>query len=85
MINDYGEFERIVMNEHDDEFKKLIRKLEEDITNHIDEFACAFAKHTNLPPDRIKMFYTTVMRNGNLVNVIWFEEKENEEDGDKTT
>ena len=69
----------------DGSFRELSKKLGQDIENHIDEFACAFAKHTNLPPDRIKMFYTTVMRNGNLVNVIWFEEKENEEDGDKTT
>jgi len=43
--------------------------------SHIEEFACAFAKLTDLPPDKIIMCYSTEWRDGNLINKIWFEKK----------
>ena len=53
-------------------------QLWEELSKHIEEFACAFQRTTNLPPDKIVMFHATEWVNGHLVNRIWFEEKKDE-------
>lgn len=50
-------------------------QIREDVSQHIEEFACAFAKRTNLPADRIVMCHMLVWDGARLVNKYWFEEK----------
>ncbi len=54
---------------------ELTYRLAKDLDGHIEEFACAFAKLTDLPPDKIIMCHSTEWRDGNLINKIWFEKK----------
>jgi len=59
----------------DSSVKEVTDRITEDIIQHMELFACAFAKITQLPPDRIVMCQTTEYRNGNLISKIWFEER----------
>jgi len=56
------------------------RKLEmiNNLHQHIEEFAAAFMKHTNLPPDRIVMKVQTSADTNGYTQTIWFEERKEE-------
>lgn len=56
-------------------WEDMIERIRENMLNHVEEFACAFAKKTQLPPDKIVMVTTTEWRDGKLLNMVWFEEK----------
>ena len=45
---------------------------------HIEEFAAAFMKHTNLPPDRVVMKVKITADITGYTQTIWFEECEEE-------
>jgi hypothetical protein len=45
------------------------------LNQHIEEFASAFAKRTDLPPDKIVMIVQQKITENGLELRIWFEEK----------
>ena len=45
---------------------------------HIEEFAAAFLKHTELSPDKVVMKVMQSYDNGNITLNIWFEKRKGE-------
>ena len=53
----------------------LTDSIANDLSRHIEEFAAAFMRYTNLPPDRVVMYHQVIYRGEEIVNKIWFEER----------
>lgn len=54
--------------------QRYLSDMTAELNQHIEEFAAAFIQHTKLSPDRIRMIVTHEFREGEIVQVIWFEE-----------
>lgn len=54
----------------------LIRQIQKDLVQHIEEFAAAYIKHTSIQPDQAVMVVKhTRDENGDIIQKIWFEHK----------
>lgn len=66
---------RTIHNHMDNQFpdyKTDVQKYNEELERHIEEFAAAFIKRTNIPPDRAVMIMQIGLPEGIR---IWFEER----------
>ena len=61
----------------DDEMaiSKTVLDMQDNLRQHMEEFAAAFCKYTNLPPDRVVMMIEQKYTERGFVQKVWFEEK----------
>ena len=57
-------------------YTDVMKLPQKQLQEHIEEFACAFAKHTGLPPDKIVMKVEQFFEGTKYIQNIWFEKKE---------